>query len=214
MLIYIREKGCWAGGREVFRGRGRKHEKDQWEKSENTKPVEIFSLEGSVSRYVYYKLLLDSDYPFLCMNFRWILSLVWMLGGRMTEVICLSTLVLDCFYRCWFVSLEFSNFDLGLKGSIFLIFCALHENYGCTCLLESARTSLTILSPLTKQWNVAWLGYSFFYFYFFSYLYYVFWVVSLCFFIGNFRCIAMCVSQIDNTYWNLISKIGRRERAR
>ena len=86
------------------------------------------------------------------MNFRWILSLVWMLGGRMTEVICLSTLTLDCFYRCcWFVSLEFSNFDLGLKGSIFLISCALHENYGCTCLLESAHTSLTIPSPLNKH---------------------------------------------------------------
>ena len=38
--------------------------KDQWEKSENTKPVEIFSPEGSVSKYVYYRPLLDSDYPF------------------------------------------------------------------------------------------------------------------------------------------------------
>ena len=39
----------------------------------------------------------------------------------MTEVICLFALVLDCFYRCcWFLPLEFSNFGLGLKGSIFL----------------------------------------------------------------------------------------------
>ena len=36
--------------REVFKGRGRKHGKDQWEKSKNTKPVEIFSPERSVSR--------------------------------------------------------------------------------------------------------------------------------------------------------------------
>ena len=50
--------------REVFKGRGRKHKKDQWEKSENTKPVEIFSPEGSVSKYVYYRPLLDFDYPF------------------------------------------------------------------------------------------------------------------------------------------------------
>ena len=28
------------------------------------KPVEIFSTEGSVSRYVYCRPLLDSDYPF------------------------------------------------------------------------------------------------------------------------------------------------------
>ena len=28
------------------------------------KPVEIFSPEKSVSRYVYYRPLLDSDYPF------------------------------------------------------------------------------------------------------------------------------------------------------
>ena len=52
----------WAGGeeeflggqREVFRGRGRKHGKDQWEKSENTKPVEIFSPEGSVSSFFFF----------------------------------------------------------------------------------------------------------------------------------------------------------------
>ena len=38
----------------------------------------------------------------------------------MTEVICLFAFLLDCFYRCcWFLPLEFSNFDLGLKGSIF-----------------------------------------------------------------------------------------------
>ena len=69
----------------------------------------------------------------------------------MTEVICLFAFLLDCFYRCcWFLPLEFSNFDLGLKGSIFFS-CALHENYGCTCLVESARTSLTIPSPLNKH---------------------------------------------------------------
>ena len=37
--------------------------KDQWETSENTKLVEIFSPTGSVSRYVYCRLLV-SDYPF------------------------------------------------------------------------------------------------------------------------------------------------------
>ena len=49
--------------REVVKGRGRKHRKDQWEESENTKLVEIFSPTGSVSRYVYCRLLV-SDYPF------------------------------------------------------------------------------------------------------------------------------------------------------
>ena len=29
-----------------------------------------------------------------------ILGFVWMLGCRMTEVICLFALVLDCFYKC------------------------------------------------------------------------------------------------------------------
>ena len=61
----------WGGyffivkGRErVFKGRGRKHGKDQWENLGIQKPVEIFSPEGSVSRYVYCRPLLDSDYPF------------------------------------------------------------------------------------------------------------------------------------------------------
>ena len=36
----------------------------------------------------------------LCINLRWILSFVWMLGCRMTKVICLFVLVLDCFYSC------------------------------------------------------------------------------------------------------------------
>ena len=54
-------------GRRTERGFQRKRKearKDQWEKYENTKPVEIFSSEGSVSKYVYCRLLLDFDYPF------------------------------------------------------------------------------------------------------------------------------------------------------
>ena len=48
--------------------------------------------------------------------------------------------------------MEYSNFDLGLQGSIFFIIsCALHENCGCICLLEYACTSLTIPSPLNKH---------------------------------------------------------------
>ena len=87
--------------REVVKGRGRKHGKDQWEESENTKkPVEIFSPKASVSRYVYCGPLLGSDYPFDERILVGFLSLVWILGGRMMEVICLSTLILDCFYRC------------------------------------------------------------------------------------------------------------------
>ena len=64
------------------------------------KPVEIFSPKASVSRYVYCGPLLGSDYPFDERILVGFLSLVWILGGRMMEVICLSTLVLDCFYRC------------------------------------------------------------------------------------------------------------------
>ena len=86
--------------REVVKGRGRKHRKDQWEESENTKTSGVFSPKASVSRYVYCGPLLGSDYPFDERILVGFLSLVWMLGGRMTEVICLSTLVLDCFYRC------------------------------------------------------------------------------------------------------------------
>ena len=52
------------GKERVFKGRGRKHGKDQWENLGIQKPVEIFSPEGSVSRYVYCRPLLDSDYPF------------------------------------------------------------------------------------------------------------------------------------------------------
>ena len=50
--------------REVVKGRGRKHGKDEWENMRIQKPVEIFSPKGSVSRYVYYSPLFDSDYPF------------------------------------------------------------------------------------------------------------------------------------------------------
>ena len=85
----------------------------------------------------------------------------------MIEVICLFSLVLDCFYICyWFLPLELSSFGLRLKGSTFFIYYALHENYGCICLLESARTPLTNLSPWNKIWNVALIGFFFFVYFF------------------------------------------------
>ena len=85
----------------------------------------------------------------------------------MIEVICLFSLVLDCFYICyWFLPLEFSSFGLRLKGSTFFIYYALHENYGCICLLEFARTPLTNLSPWNKIWNVALIGFFFFVYFF------------------------------------------------
>ena len=69
--IYTRERKknkriLWIvkAEREVFKGRGRKHEKDQWKNLRIQKPVEIFSPEGSVSRHVYGRPLLDSDSPF------------------------------------------------------------------------------------------------------------------------------------------------------
>ena len=66
-----------------------------------------------------------------------------MLGFRKAEVVCLLALVLDCLYdsccRLSFFSMEFLSFGLRIKGSfLFIIYCALHQNRGCLCLLESS----------------------------------------------------------------------------
>ena len=38
-----------------------------------------------------------------------------------------------------FFSMEFLSFGLRIKGSfLFIIYCALHQNRGCLCLLESS----------------------------------------------------------------------------
>ena len=47
----------------------------------------------------------------LCTNLCQILSLAWMLGGRMTEVTCLSTLILA----------SIDVIDLSLRSSLILI---------------------------------------------------------------------------------------------
>ena len=74
-LIYIHERGRkneFFGG--FFDGQGQRErlsreEEGSMEKTSGKnlriqKPVEIFSPKGSVSRYVYCRPLLDSDYPF------------------------------------------------------------------------------------------------------------------------------------------------------